>query len=117
MIFKNQIELFAWVRDNRPWVSEISGKSLMPYISGGYKQSSCFMHVIGKGSYPKFKLYHKNLVLATPEEHEVYDHETHKAKADPKYDWLFVLADELTSQYNMANHYDTFNHIPIIKTC
>ncbi len=66
--FKNQIELFEWIWENRPHVSEISGKPLLP--KGNMFWHHQFLHVLSKGAYPSMKLDPNNIMLATKEEHE-----------------------------------------------
>lgn len=103
-IFHNQIELFDWIRNNRPPISEISGKPI-PNLVTHDQESWCFAHVLGKGAYPKFKLYYKNILLCLPEEHTFLDEHTGQAKEDPQYAWVFELADALKREYTGMSHY------------
>ena len=65
--FKNQMEMFKWIWSNRPHVSELTGEPLLPF---GHPQWHWqFLHVLPKGSYCHFKLYAKNILLGTPDEH------------------------------------------------
>lgn len=64
---KNQAELFARVWENRPHRSELSGVPLLP--KGHPQWHWQFLHVLPKGSYPKWKLEEKNIMLALPDEH------------------------------------------------
>ena len=48
--------------------SIVSGKSIDHF------DVRCFAHVLGKGAYPKLRLYRKNITLLTPFEHKLYDH-------------------------------------------
>lgn len=68
MIFKGQKQMFMWIWENRPHESELSGKPLLPL--GHFKWHWQFLHVLGKGTYPKSKLDPDNIMLATPEEHD-----------------------------------------------
>lgn len=68
MKFKNQKELFEHIWETRPHVSELSGKQLLP--KGSFQWHWQFLHVLPKGSYPKWKLNPDNIILALPEEHE-----------------------------------------------
>jgi hypothetical protein len=95
MEFKNQKELFRWCWDNRPHVSEISGTPL-----GNEMNVWFFAHVLPKGSYGLFKLKNFNITLLTPQEHTLYDHQTHKAKLLPEFNWLFEYRLHLTQKYN-----------------
>ena len=67
-IFKNQNHMFNWIWENRPHLSEISGKELLP--KGHFKFHWQFMHVLPKSIYPKWKLNPENIMLGLPEEHE-----------------------------------------------
>jgi hypothetical protein len=66
--FKNQSEMFEWIWENRPHTSQLSGLPLLP--KGNFKWHWQFLHVLGKGSYPHYKLNPDNILLARPEEHE-----------------------------------------------
>lgn len=68
MNFKNQKELFDYIWETRPHVSELSGKPLLP--KGHLKWHWQFLHVLGKGTYPKYKLEPDNIILATQLEHD-----------------------------------------------
>lgn len=103
-IFNSQTELFNWIEENRPPISEVSGKPIVN-LESGYKRHWCFAHILGKGAYPKFKLYYKNILLVTPEEHTYFDDNTARAKRDPQWKWVFDLQDLLKAEYNMADHY------------
>lgn len=66
--FKNQKEMFVWIWDARHHQSELSGKQLLhPNHPQWHWQ---FLHVLPKGSYPKYKLNPDNILLGLPEEHE-----------------------------------------------
>lgn len=66
--FKNQSELFAHIWKTREHVSELSGK---PLLNNGHPQWHWqFLHLLGKGAYPAFKLREDNIILALPDEHE-----------------------------------------------
>jgi hypothetical protein len=64
---KNQKELFDYIWSVRPHVSELSGKPLLPV--GNMRWHHQFLHVLGKGTYPKWRLNPENIMLALPEEH------------------------------------------------
>jgi hypothetical protein len=67
MTFKNQKEMFNWIWENRPHVSELSGKPLVD--KGHFMWHWQFAHILPKGSYPKYKLNSDNVMLVTSEEH------------------------------------------------
>lgn len=71
MTFKNQIEMFKWIWENRPHVSEVSGE---PLLYPGHRQWHWqFAHILNKGSYPLWKLNPDNIMLLLPEEHDRQD--------------------------------------------
>lgn len=113
--FNNQPELFWWIMQNRPWYSEIDGAPLHEYLDGGSQQSWCFMHLIAKGGYQRFKLYHKNVILVTPLQHQEYDHVTHEAANDPLFKWVFESADVLRREYHQSDKYYRPNYIPNLR--
>lgn len=67
MTLKNQSELFNYLWKTRPHISELSGKPLLP--KGHFQWHWQFAHILPKGSYPKWKLEAKNIVLCLPDEH------------------------------------------------
>lgn len=68
MEFKNQRELFEHKWNNSEHISEFTGKPLLP--KNHFKWHWQFVHVLGKGPYPAYKLRLENIMLALPEEHE-----------------------------------------------
>ena len=68
MKFKNQKEMFDYVWDSRPHISELSNRPLLP--RNHFKWHWQFLHVLPKGSYPKYKLNPENILLALPDEHD-----------------------------------------------
>ena len=68
MIFDNQKEMFDYIWETRPHVSELSGRALLP--KGKFQWHWQFLHVLNKGTYTKYKLESDNILLALPEEHE-----------------------------------------------
>ena len=68
LTFKNQKEMFEYIWETRPHISELSGKPLLQ--KGHFKWHWQFLHVLSKNSYPSMKLEPDNILLATPEEHE-----------------------------------------------
>jgi hypothetical protein len=68
MNFKNQKEMFEWIWENRPHVSEVSGKLLPPKNHPQWHW--CFAHLLPKGAYPAYRLREDNIMLMLPEEHE-----------------------------------------------
>ena len=74
MKFKTQMEMFKWIWENRPHVSELTGKPLLHI--GNYRWHWQFLHVLPKGSYPSYKSNPDNILLGLPDEHtnqERYD--------------------------------------------
>jgi hypothetical protein len=70
---KTEIDIFNEIWEERPHVSELSGKPL-PYDKSNMKMWVCqFLHVIGKGRSPSLRLDKDNILLGTPMEHEHQD--------------------------------------------
>ena len=92
-IYQSQANFFWHIYQTRPHKSEVSGEPIR-------FAPACFAHVLPKGSYPHFKYLDLNIVLMTVEEHNLYDHETHKARQDPRFDWVFLLGDLLRRRYH-----------------
>lgn len=103
MEFKDQIGLFRWVWENRAHYSEVSGKPL------GEDMNVCFFaHCLPKGSYGLYKLKPFNIILMTFHEHMLYDHQTHKAKTDARFNWVFQYRELLTERYNRISNIKMF---------
>jgi len=94
-----------WTTRNR--VSFISGKDLEQYNALGL-YLNMFAHVLSKAQnkYPKFKLYDKNIVLLTPEEHYLLDfgtkdqREKYAKENDCSWQELYEFRDYLKELYN-----------------
>ena len=69
--FTNQIQLFEYIWETRPHVSEVSGNRL-PY-KGHPQWHWCFAHILSKGAYPSTRLIPENIILLTPEEHDLQE--------------------------------------------
>lgn len=69
----SEIDVFNEIWQERPHISELSGKPL-PYDKSNMKMWVCqFLHVLNKGRCPSMRLYKRNILLATPKEHEHQD--------------------------------------------
>lgn len=93
MKFKTQKEMFQWIWDNRPHVSELSGKPLLP--KGHFKFHWQYLHVLSKGQYRLYKLNPDNILLALPEEHENQE----------QFEVFRNKRDELKAQYEIDSPY------------
>lgn len=91
-----EADLFREIGTERGNKSQISGEPIFTL------RPKNFMHVLAKGQnkYPKFKLYKKNIVIATDDEHDEYDHGSQEElRKLPEWKWLFELRDELLIEY------------------
>lgn len=64
-------KFFDEIWGSRDHSSQLSGYPLFP--RGHFKWHWQFLHVLPKGSYPKFRFFKYNILLGTPEEHEKQD--------------------------------------------
>lgn len=70
---RSEIDVFNEIWEERPHISELSGKPL-PYNRDNMKKWVCqFLHVINKGRSPALRLDKRNIMLGTPEEHDHQD--------------------------------------------
>lgn len=83
----------VWKEKDRKHVSVVSGAKL-------HFDPHCFAHVLSRGAYPAYKFNKENIVLMTPPEHHCFDHMTHVAKDDPRFDHVFELLQTLKEKYN-----------------
>lgn len=92
-----ELDLFRQISNDRPSISEISGDPI-PRLT-----PSNFIHVLakGKGKFPLFKLYAKNIVIGTVDEHRSYDFGSiEELRANPMWKSFFELREELLAEYN-----------------
>jgi hypothetical protein len=64
----NLKSLFIEIWEERPHLSEVSGRPLLPI--GHWQWHWQFAHILTKGAYPSFKFRKDNIILMLPEEHE-----------------------------------------------
>lgn len=95
-LIRNQSDLFEIVWSEREHVSDISGKPLLP--KGHSQWHWQFLHIVPKGSYPKWKLNPDNIILGTVEEHLSQD-------SIPEF---FEKRQELTKEYYKTFYGKTF---------
>ena len=93
-LVSEEVALGKRLFESRRKRSEISGNPL------GYEYDHVFAsHVLPKGAYPKFRLYHKNIVLMSFDEHRAWEHYRHTIKDRPEWGWVFQLQDLLRQEY------------------
>ena len=90
-----ELILFNSIWETREKKSFVSGQYL------GEDMDVKFMaHVLSKGKYSKFRLYDKNIVLLTFDEHFALDHGLKsKLRLDPAWDKFWDLEDVLKKEY------------------
>lgn len=98
----NDKKFYQEIWETRDHVSEVSGTPL-----GDQPNATYFAHILGKGAYPAFRHRKDNLMLMTFEEHYMYDHETHKAREDERFDKVFAKAEELKQEYFRSGNHKT----------
>lgn len=102
----SEIYLYLKIWETRPQRSFLSNQRLN-FAERSEFWYNCFAHVLSKSQskYPKFKLYSKNIILLTPEEHHLLDHGTEMQRQNyaKKYgcDWkkVYDLKAKLTEEY------------------
>lgn len=102
-----EMALFQSIWASREKKSYLSGKELKNYEGTSFFPN-LFAHVLSKAKnrYPKFKLFEKNIILLTPDEHYLYDFGTeeqrNKYAQEHGCSWakIYELKDELVKVYN-----------------
>jgi hypothetical protein len=91
-----QLALFEAIWSTRPHVSYISGERLGDDLKAIY----CF-HILGKGAFPKYKLYDKNIILTTAQEHIDWGEKNREEllALSPNWQKVFDLYDSLKEEY------------------
>jgi 5-methylcytosine-specific restriction endonuclease McrA len=59
-----------------------------------------FAHILPKSIYGNYRLNPDNIVILCFEHHYMLDNETHKAKADKRFDFIFKKYDKLREEYD-----------------
>jgi len=86
--------LFQALWNTRPRKSFITGEPL-----GDEAKTWYFAHVLPKSTYPEMRLYDKNIVFLTLEQHEIWDHtDSSQARADHRWDKMFELEEILKQE-------------------
>ena len=91
-----EAEIFAEIAEEREWICAVTGEKLWELTP------TQFLHVLPKAlnRFPKYKLYKKNIVLASNEVHRKWDFSPRsELRKDPQFDVLFELEEELKNQY------------------
>jgi hypothetical protein len=74
--------------------SEINGEYL------GDEYSHVFAsHILSKGAYPAFRLYPKNIVIKSFDQHRAWENSKHKLRGLPQWEWVFKLEEQLRQEY------------------
>lgn len=63
-----ELNLFLKIYADRKGICEITGKQLAFDVS-------CFMHILGKGSYPSLRLMEENIMMVDKAIHDLYDNQ------------------------------------------
>lgn len=69
---ESQLKVFKEIWEEREHVSELSEEPLLSFNSDQWHWQ--FLHVLPKGTYPKWKFKKKNIILGTVQEHRNQDH-------------------------------------------
>jgi len=88
---------------------ELEPEERVSFVTGGNLEDRhemrtfYFAHVLGKGAYPEFRLYKKNIVLLTFKQHKLWDTARFKIREDPTmvrfWQKMFDLEKELIEEY------------------
>jgi hypothetical protein len=97
MTFKNQSELFEWIWNSRPHVSEISGLALPDKRHAQHYW--VYSHVLAKGAFPRFKLREDNIILMMPNEHHLWGSYPSVLESKPEWQFVFEQAELLKIEY------------------
>jgi len=85
-----ELVLFNAIWATRPHVCQVTGDPIKEFSIW------CFMHVLSKKSYGKFRLFDKNILLVLPGIHHEYDNGD---RSLPLFKQVNILHDELITLY------------------
>lgn len=90
-----ELEIYKEIWNERPHKSEIDGTYL-----GEELQPIFFSHILSKGAYPSYRLDKRNIILKTPEQHQLWEFGDKKElRKDPNWNIVFERFDELKFEY------------------
>ena len=103
-----EAELFEKIWASRPHVSEVSGEPLPDkgvdfYPNGTDKWYGYFSHVLSKGAFPGFRLKEENVILMTPQEHDMWEGAKKSLCTGPEWDFVWERFEQLEEDYHQ-NH-------------
>jgi len=89
-----ELALFKEIYLERGGVCEITGAKIEFH-------PICFMHILSKGAYPRFRLYKKNIIMAIADIHINYDGGSKEFLLSlyPKANIIYEKKDELRTEY------------------
>jgi hypothetical protein len=96
----DEVALGRYLFNARGMRSEVSGCEL----GFDYNHIYC-SHLLTKAAYPKFRLYPKNMVFKTPDEHRMWENASHKLKHLPEWEWVFKLHELLKQEYYQRGNF------------
>jgi len=88
-----EIDLYREIYNERDHRCEVCGELITAFNPVNYA------HILPKGSYGFFRIRKKNIRLMCFGCHYKFDHQTHMAKANPLFNWVFKLQEQLSRQY------------------
>jgi hypothetical protein len=94
-----EAQIFAEIWDERPHVSEISGKKLIEDKNNPFFFNQ-FMHVLPKSIYSKFRTRKDNIFLGTHQEHYEQTNYPNKTKIRVEWDKFWDRYESLKQEYH-----------------
>lgn len=92
-----ELQMFLEIWNERPKVSEVSGRPLLPL---GHKLwINQFSHILPKGNYGRYRLRKDNIKMVLPDEHDMWEHHKSEIRDVEIWKWVFIKADELREEY------------------
>lgn len=85
-----ELEVFKEIWEERPRICQVTGDPIHAF------DPWCFMHILAKGPYPKFKLRKENIYLVAKYVHTEYDDGD---RSHEMFDEVNKLKDKLKAEY------------------
>ena len=98
--------MFDEIWNERPHISFVSGADLEVYSPSGRFPNlfyNCFSHMLPKGRYERFRLFKRNVILITPQEHLDWHSMSKDRLIEKDNRWIkvFELYDTLKEEYDI----------------
>lgn len=92
-----ELALFKKLYEERGPYSQVAPYEYVPF------DVRCFSHLLSKQSYPSLRLEPENIVIKTPQQHDMWHNQYDKLKHLPEWKWVLYTEQKLKRKYYKQN--------------